>query len=100
MGFTVPNDLPTRPCVGSGFCCKEAPCPYGSQDPSSGWCIHLVPWEGDDLDVPRYRCGRYEFIRTQPGWEMVPAFGGGCGSTLFNRDRDRIVSALRLRRGP
>lgn len=89
-----------RPCVGSGFCCKQAPCGYGEAAPGSRACIHLVPWEGDDLGAPRYRCGRYEFIRTQPGAEWSPAFGAGCSSPLFNRDRDRILSLLVKRRAP
>src|SRR5262245_40470881 len=88
------------PCVGSGFCCKKSPCPHGERAPDTGWCIHLTPWEGDDLGVPRYRCGRYEYIRTQPGWELCPAFGAGCSSPLFNRDRDLVVLALRRRDGP
>lgn len=85
--------------MGSGFCCKQRPCPYGEAAPDTGWCIHLVPWEGDTLGVPRYRCGRYDFIKTQPGWEYIPAFGFGCSSTL-NRDRDSVVLALRRRDGP
>lgn len=85
-----------RPCVGSGFCCKQAPCPYGERDPVSGWCVHLVPWEGDTLGVPRYRCGRYEYIRARPFADVVPAFGAGCCSPLFNDARDRIVRALRV----
>lgn len=92
--------LVTRSCVGSGFCCKKVPCPYGERAPSTGWCVHLIPWAGDDLGVPRYRCGRYEFIRTQPGWEVMPAFGGGCSSALFNDDRDRIVATLMKRSLP
>jgi hypothetical protein len=96
-----PDALPVdRPCVGSGFCCKKVPCPYGSRDPSTSWCIHLIPWEGDDLGVPRYRCGRYEYIVKQPGAEWIPAFGAGCCAPLFNEDRSRIVKAIRLRRGP
>lgn len=83
------------PCVGSGFCCKVAPCPYGEADPVTGGCIHLTPWKDDTLEAPRYRCGRYDFIRTQPFAEMVPAFGGGCSSTMFNRDRERILVELR-----
>jgi hypothetical protein len=47
---------------------------------------------------PRYRCGRYEHIRHQPFADMVPAFGGGCSSPLFNRDREAIVLATALRR--
>lgn len=89
-----------RPCVGSGFCCKKSPCGYGERDKETGWCIHLVPWKDDTLDIPRYRCGRYEYIVKQPGADMMPAFGGGCCSPLFNDDRDRIVRVIRLRRGP
>lgn len=84
-----------QPCLGSGFCCKKAPCGYGERDPETGWCVHLIPWE-EDFPVPRYRCGRYEFIKTQPGWEVMPAFGAGCSSPLFNQDRDEIVLASRL----
>jgi hypothetical protein len=86
----------TRHCVGSGFCCKQAPCPYGERAPGTGWCIHLAPWQDDHLPLPRYRCGRYEYIRQQPGSEWVPAFGAGCSSPLFNSDRDRIVRALKV----
>lgn len=94
--------FPTRPCVGSGFCCKLAPCPYGKADPETGWCTYLEPWKDDPLgdEAERYRCGRYEFIIQQPGNEWVPAFGAGCGATLFNRDRDRIVSTLLRRKRP
>lgn len=83
------------PCVGSGFCCKLAPCPYGAVDLKTGWCVHLEPWQEEGLDAQRYRCGRYEYIRQQPFADMVPAFGGGCSSTLFNEDRERVLVALR-----
>lgn len=46
------------------------------------------------MEVQRYRCGRYEYIRTQAFWEIVPAFGGGCSSTLFNDARERVIPAL------
>ena len=83
------------PCVGSGFCCKRAPCPYGEREPETGWCKYLMAWPNDDLDVPRYRCGRYEFIVKQPDANIIPAFGAGCCSSLFNEDRDNILVALR-----
>ena len=88
---------PVRPCVGSGMCCKIAPCPYGEVSPETGWCAHLIPWPDDDLDHPRYRCGRYEFIKDQPFAEMVPAFGGGCCGVIGNRDRVIILHKLRKR---
>lgn len=98
--MTDAKDTPKyQSCVGSGFCCKQRPCPYGEAAPDTGWCIHLAPWEGDDLGVPRYRCGRYEYIKTQRGWEYIPAFGAGCSSAI-NTDRDLVVLALRRRDGP
>jgi len=88
------GDPPARSCVGSGFCCKVAPCPFGAVDDATGWCTHLIPWPNDDLGVPRYRCGQYAFIQTHPSAEIAPAFGTGCSSTLFNTDRQRVRLAL------
>jgi hypothetical protein len=83
-------------CVGSGFCCKVAPCGFGEvTSPSDPACKHLEV-DRHVRDVPIYRCGRYEFIKTQPGWELSPAFGAGCSSTVFNEDRDRVVRVLRV----
>lgn len=86
-----------RQCVGSGFCCKKVPCPYGERDPATGWCSSLIEWPGDDLEVKRYRCGQYDYISKQPFADVVPAFGGGCCSPLFNRDRENVLVALRKR---
>jgi len=80
-------------CVRSGFCCKRAPCPYGTAG-LDGACIHLVPDPASSAG--QYLCERYDWIRKQPGAEWSPAFGAGCSSTLFNEDRDRVI--LRLRR--
>lgn len=93
-------EFPVRPCVGSGHCCKTAPCPFGKPGVESDACIYLEPWIDDDLEgVQRYRCGRYEYIMQQPGkgyWS--PSFGEGCCATLFNRERDQILEALERRR--
>lgn len=87
--------LVTRACVGSGFCCKKAPCEFGAPDPVTRACIYLEEWPGNDLGVTRYRCGRYEFIVADPsGSRGSPAFGAGCCSPLFNGNRDRISLAL------
>jgi len=73
------------------MCCKHAPCPYGELDPETGWCEHLT--ESAEIgDATIYRCARCNYIKTRPGWEVCPAFGGGCGSTLFNEDRNRILA--------
>lgn len=99
----APEDgrLPTErviPCVGSGYCCKTAPCPYGKVSPETGWCENLIPWDAD-FPLPRYRCARYEFIRMQPLADLVPAFGAGCSSSAFNVERSAIVRELRKRVG-
>ena len=78
------------PCVGSGMCCKKAPCPYGEADETGG-CRFLEVWPDDDLDVERYRCGRYDAIVGQPTADIAPAFGAGCCMTLFNDRRREIL---------
>lgn len=85
-------------CVGSGFCCKTAPCFFGQTNGVTTACVHLELWTPTELDVPRYRCGIYEIIRRQPGAELSPAFGAGCSSVLFNVDRDRVLVALSRRK--
>lgn len=92
------HEDPHRPCVGSGYCCRVAPCSFGEADDTGG-CRFLVPWEEDALDAPRYRCGKYEEIQGRPGAHLSPAFGAGCSSPLFNTPRDRILVELRKRVG-
>lgn len=92
------HEAPHRPCVGSGHCCKVAPCLFGEAD-NTGACRFLVPWEDEGLGVPRYRCGKYEEIRQHPGAALSPAFGAGCSSSLFNTSRDRILVALSRKPG-
>ncbi len=86
-------DYQSEPCVRSGYCCKKAPCPFGTRD-DRGWCEHLVETSKID-DVPIYGCGIYDYIKTQPGWGFCPAFGAGCSSTLFNEDRERVIRAMK-----
>ena len=76
--------LMAGPCVLSGFCCKQAPCPFGEWNQAETQCQHL---EGDRPG--RYSCGIHDQIIGQPGAEFIPAFGGGCCSPL-NSDR-RVV---------
>lgn len=91
------SDAPERPCVGSGFCCKQAPCPYGKALPGSRQCVYLAVWDQSETVATRYRCERYDFIKAQPGSDFSPAFGAGCSSALFNTDRDAILIELRRR---
>lgn len=78
------NELPlhpgAEPCIRSGWCCKRAPCPFGEGKP----CIHLAEIDG------QYGCGIAEWIVTQPGWEVAPAFGAGCCANM-NPDRARLL---------
>lgn len=64
-----------RPCIHSGYCCRTAPCPYGTWDAARKQCAQLT---ADNL------CARYEEIlaRPQAEWWMAPAFGAGCCSPL------------------
>ena len=88
-----------RPCVGSGYCCKQAPCPFGEAVPGGTRCVHLVVWEQTETEATRYRCEKYEEILAAPGGgSFSPAFGAGCSSSLFNTDRDAILLELRLKR--
>ncbi len=68
-------------CVRSGFCCKQAPCPFGKWDEEKKQCAYL---EGSVIG--RYACGIYDEILGKPGAELCPAFGEGCCSPL-NTDR-------------
>jgi hypothetical protein len=68
-------------CVRSGYCCKQAPCPFGKWDNEKHQCVHL---EGEGIGL--YSCGIYEEILGQPGADLCPAFGAGCCSP-FNSDR-------------
>ena len=82
---------PASPCMRSGFCCKQAPCPFGEWDAAKSQCRFL---EGDTPGG--YACGKYDEILGQQGAELCPAFGAGCGSPL-NTDR-RIVQLLQTGR--
>ncbi len=74
-----------RECVRSGYCCKQAPCPFGTWNEEKHQCTHLV--KGED---GRYECGIIEEIVTKPGWQFSPAFGAGCCSPM-NTDRQKIL---------
>lgn len=77
-------------CVNSGYCCKQAACPYGEWDEEKHQCAFL---EGDRPG--EYRCGIYREIRDLPGSrEISPAFGAGCSSNL-NDDRMTILKEMR-----
>ena len=76
-------------CVRSGFCCRTAPCPFGTWDAEAGQCEHLV---GDRPG--EYACGIHDQIKDLPGAGISPAFGTGCCSPLFNRDRALVLKSI------
>lgn len=95
--MSTSHPLPLHPgsqsCAGSGYCCKQRPCPFGQWNATQTACAFLLPIETHGKH-PRYTCGIYEEIVKQPGWEVAPAFGAGCCSPLFNSDREAILAEL------
>ncbi len=73
-------------CVQCGFCCTQAPCPYGTWDKARRCCTFLT------ADM---KCGKYDEIMKDPGALYCPAFGAGCTSSLFNDMREQKLKELR-----
>ena len=91
------------PCVQSGYCCTVRPCPYGDVKSATDHSCRFLE-EGDEIipGVRRTKCGKYDWIKAnvpERDWKMSPAFGGGCSSTLYNDQRDRIIIAERINAG-
>ena len=85
----------SRPCVGSGYCCKQTPCGYGESLPDSPACRFLEVWEQTDTETARYRCGKFLEISADPNSTFSPAFGAGCCSPMGNTARKQILVELR-----
>jgi hypothetical protein len=84
-----------NPCLRSGFCCKRAPCTFGSWDTTRKQCAKLVVERVLPNGAEVHACGIYDEIIARVGLEGSPGFGGGCGSTLFNDLRERVREGLR-----
>jgi len=69
-------DLPYRPCVGCGYCCKKATCVLGTGSP----CVHLVQDRG------RYWC---QLVLDGLPYDAL-SIGDGCCSSL-NSDRQQMI---------
>lgn len=69
------DGLKARPCLRSGYCCKQGICSFGEWDSAKGQCSHL----GGEKPGEHY-CMIAEYIVTCPGWDFSPAFGAGCCS--------------------
>jgi hypothetical protein len=72
----------------------KVPCAYGSVNPDTGWCVHLVLHK-ETAEYKQYACGHYDEIVKIPGAWINPAFGYGCSSTLFNCQRSKVVHGLK-----
>lgn len=82
-------------CVGSGMCCKKAPCAFGESISSTDHGCRFLEVHSVVQDVEIYRCGKYSEIAGQPFADINPAFGAGCCQSLFNDNRARILSLIR-----
>lgn len=87
----------TRQCVKSGFCCKKAPCAFGTWDAVKGQCAHLEVEAEIVPGIHVHRCGIYDQIKDKPGAAINPAFGAGCCSPLFNENRTAIIRLTKER---
>lgn len=88
------DEYTASPCVGSGLCCKTGPCGFGEWDYEAKQCKFLeTAYSAEKFEI--YRCGRYDYIKQQPGNEIMPAFGAGCCMSLFNSNRSNIIKAIR-----
>ena len=65
-------------CIRSGFCCQQAPCVFGEPTSLSNNSCKFLGGE----NAGEHFCMKYKEIKKHKGWEISPAFGGGCGSTL------------------
>lgn len=86
------DGLEIQPCVMSGFCCTKSPCAFGEWNEDQSACKYL----SKPNDIGQKICERYDWIKENViGWEMYPAFGGGCCMTLFNGPRQEIIKKLK-----
>ena len=87
------DDMRSRGCVRCGFCCKQGLCPWGEWDKDKHQCAFLEAQQDGT-----YLCGRYAEIIAHVEdcghKDDCPAFGCGCSSTLFNRDRNEIIAKI------
>ncbi len=90
------TEVKVQPCVRSGFCCKQAICPYGEWDETVRQCKFLAI---DNSELGTHICLKHEEITEIEKDSRYPMMGSGCSSTLFNEDRDRVIRKLRGDKG-
>lgn len=78
-----------QPCIRSGWCCIQAPCPFGEvTSETNPTCIFL-----GGVEAGEHFCMKYEEINAGMPDNMAdlsPAFGAGCGSSLNPRRQELI----------
>ena len=86
----------TTACVGSGFCCKTAPCYLGMRYATKKYTINDHECEYLTKVGDIYRCGLYLKADDEMKVKIsnALAFGGGCSSTLFNPERERLIRKM------
>lgn len=72
-----------KECLRCGYCCKQAPCSFGTRS-ASGVCVYLI-----GTQPGCYECDIAAEIKQQSGADISPAFGAGCCSPL-NSDRKEL----------
>ena len=77
--------MSSSPCVRSGWCCKQGPCPFGKWDVEKNQCSFL----GGDIPGEHF-CEKYDEIMEDPSSWVSPAFGAGCCLSL-NGDRQKVL---------
>jgi hypothetical protein len=82
------DGVKARPCLRSGFCCKQGICQFGEWDDVNKQCRHL-----GGTEPGKHFCMIYDFImESNENWHFSPAFGAGCCSP-FNEDRMKLVTS-------
>lgn len=91
MSNLLPLYPGAQPCLRSGWCCEQGPCPFGAWDAEHKKCSSL------SYDAAgRANCDKFDEITSSStnGWEFAPAFGAGCCAS-FNTKRLAILTKLR-----
>lgn len=84
MGHLLPLYPGAKPCQRTGWCCEQAPCPFGRWDAVAKRCTELR-YEGTTAV-----CSKFEEILALPPSAMAdlaPAFGAGCCSPMNPKRR-------------
>ena len=84
--------IKTKPCVGCGYCCSQAPC-FIARIKHPDWtspCPELIKRDG------RFWCGAVERMKGDDREQVEEdlAIGAGCSSTMFNEVRDAQIAKM------